>query len=154
MVLIAHGDTDGTAAEADVALRRFGTRTQFYGAQLVAVHGWVALRRGDVARADDFFARARAMEEVGMQTEMGAAFTELLAWLDAADAGRVASAGAWLRRAAGDEGLAMRGWADFAEAAAASLRAGDGSRAAARALAAAEETGDRRLAERLQALPT
>ena len=124
-VLIARGDTEGTEAEADVALRRFGTRTQFYGAQLVAVHGWVALRHGDVARADDCFARARAMEEVGMLTEMGAALTELLAWFDAADADRVASAGAWLRRAAGDEGVAMRGWADFADAAAATLRGGD-----------------------------
>ena len=151
-VLIARGDTDGTAAEADVALRRFGTRTQFYGAQLVAVHGWVALRHGDVARADDCFARARAMEEVGMLTEMGAALTELLAWFDAADADRVASAGAWLRRAAGDEGAAMRGWADFADAAAATLRGADGSEPAARAGAAAEATGDRRLAEHVRAL--
>jgi class 3 adenylate cyclase len=151
-VLIALGDTDGTAAEADVALRRFGTRTQFYGAQLVAVHGWVALRQGDVARADDCFARARAMEEAGMPTEMGAALIELLAWLNAREPDRIVAAGSWLRDAAGEEGRAIRGWADFADAAAAALRGGDGSEAVARALAAAEETGDRRLAEHVRAL--
>jgi hypothetical protein len=152
VLLIARGDADGTAAEAEVAQRRFGTRTQFYGAQLAAVQGWAALRQGDIVRADGCFARARAMEDAGMVTEMGAAFIELLAWLDAGEPGRTAAAGSWLRAAAGDECLAMRGWADLADAAAASLRGEDGAEAAARALAIAEETGDRRLAERVRAL--
>jgi len=151
-VLIARDDAAGTAAEADVALRRFGTRTKFHGAQLLAVHGWVALRSGDIEGATERFARARAVEGAGMLTAMGAGLVELLAWLDAANADRIASAGAWLRDAAGEEGVAMRGWADFAEAAASSLRGGDGSEAAARALAAAETTGDRRLAARVRAL--
>ena len=151
-VLIAQGDTEATAAEADVALRRFGTRTKFHESQLLAVHGWVALRRGDVAGAEDRFGRARAVEDAGMFSAMGAAFIELLAWHDARDSDRLAGAGAWLREVAGDEGIAMRGWADFADGAATSMRGEDGSEAAARALAAAEETGDRRLSEHVQSL--
>jgi hypothetical protein len=92
------------------------------------------------------------MNEVGMLTQMGAGLTELLAWLDAAEPDRLLTAGANLRAAAGEEGRAMRGWADFADAAAASLSGGDASAAAARALAAAEATGDRRLAEHVRAL--
>jgi len=90
--------------------------------------------------------------EAGTLTEMGAAHIELLTWLDARDPDRIVAAGSWLREAAGDEGLAVRGWADFAEAAGASIRGVDGSDAAARALAAAEETGDRRLAAHVRTL--
>jgi len=87
-----------------------------------------------------------------MLTEMGAGLTELLAWLDLGDAERIGASGVHLRQVAGDEGIAMRGWADFADAAAAALRGENGSDAAARALAAGEATGDRRLAEHVRAL--
>ena len=87
-----------------------------------------------------------------MLTQMGAALTEVLAWLHAREPERLQDAGAYLREAAGDEGRAMHGWADFADAAATSLRGGDAAEAAARALAAAEETGDRRLAEHVRSL--
>ena len=52
-----------------------------------------------------------------MLTAMGAAHTELLAWFDAARADRLAAAGAWLRRSSqATKAVAMRGWADFADA--------------------------------------
>ena len=151
-VHLAQDDVAGTATEADTALRRFGTHTTFHIAQLLAVQGSVALRHGDVAGAREQFARAEGMENAGMFTATGAALTGLLAWYDAGAPEELAAAGAWLRRVAGEEAIAMLGWADFADAAVAAWRDRDGSEARARARAAAEATGDRRLAEHVRSL--
>jgi len=61
-------------------------------------------------------------------------------------------AGNWLRHLSGDEGIALLGWVAFSDAAATALEGGDGSEPARRALAVAEQTGDRRLAERARPL--
>ena len=151
-VHIARNDVEGTAEDAGIALRRFGTRTKFHGAQLLAIHGWVALQRGDERAAREFFARARAVDAPGMLTASGAAHTEVIAWCDAGVPDPLADAGAWLRELAGEEGRALRGWADFAAAAAAAFRGLDAAEPARRAAAAAEETGDRRLGERVRSI--
>jgi len=83
-----------------------------------------------------------------------AALTELTAWCDAGDAPALRDAGDWLRTVAGDEGTALLGWADFAEAAAAALEGGDATEQARRALSIAEATGDLQLAERVRPLAT
>lgn len=150
--LIACGETDRATEDAEVATQRFGTRTMFFGAQLRAVHGWVALQRGDVAAARESFARARAVDSTGMWDGTSAALTELIAWCDAGDAAALRDTGAWMRKLAGEEGIALLGWADLADAAAAALEGGDGSDPARRALSAAEATGDLRLAERARPL--
>ena len=82
----------------------------------------------------------------------GAALTEIIAWCDAGDAAALRDAGAWLRHLSGDEGVALLGWVEFSDAAATELEGGDGSEPARRALAVAEQTGDRRLAERARPL--
>ena len=87
-----------------------------------------------------------------MLTASGAAHTEVIAWCDAGMPGPLADAAAWLRELAGEEGRALRGWADFADAAAAALRGLDGAEPARRAAAAAAETGDLRLGERVRSL--
>jgi class 3 adenylate cyclase/tetratricopeptide (TPR) repeat protein len=151
-VHIARNDVEGTAEEAGIALRRFGTRTKFHGAQLLAIHGWVALRRGDEATAREFFARARAVAAPGLLTATGAAHTEVIAWCDAGEADGLEDAGARLRELAGDDCRALLGWADFAAAAAMSLRGEDASEPARRAAAAALATGDLRLGERVRSI--
>lgn len=152
VVHIACGNVDAAAADAAIASRRFAERTTFLGAQLHAVEGWVAAQLGDVATARDAFARARAVGATGMLDGTGAAMTELITWCDAGDAAALRDTGAWMRQIAGTEGIALLGWADFAAAAAAALEGDDGSEPARRALATAERTGDRRLAERARPL--
>jgi len=149
---IACGNVEAAAADAAIAGRRFANRTTFGGAQLRAVEGWVGVQRGDLAAARDAFARARAIRDVGMFDGTGAALTEILAWCDAGDAAALRDAGAWLRHLSGDEGIALLGWVEFSDAAATELEGGDGSEPARRALAVAEQTGDRRLAERARPL--
>ena len=152
VVHIARDDLAAAEEDAAIATRRFAGRSTFCAAQLRAVEGCVALRRGDLATARDAFARARAVGAMGMLDGTGAALTELIAWCDAGDAPALRDTGAWLRKLAGDEGIALLGWAEFADAAAAALEGADGSEPAHRALAAAEYTGDRRLAELVRPL--
>jgi len=88
----------------------------------------------------------------GMLTATGAAHTEVIAWCDAGLPDALADAGAWLRALAGEEARALRGWADFADAAAAAFRGVDAAEPARRAAAAAAQTGDRRLGERVRSI--
>ena len=153
-VLIARGETDRAAEDARIAALRFGERTTFQRPQLHAIEGWVAVQRGDLAAARAAFARARGLGATGMLDDAQAAQTELIAWCDAEDAVALRDAGGWLRHLAGEEGTALLGWADFADASAAAMEGGDGSEPARRALSTAEATGDRRLAERTRPLAT
>jgi class 3 adenylate cyclase/tetratricopeptide (TPR) repeat protein len=151
-VNIETGDIASAASDAAEAHNRFGERTTFFAGQLLAVTAWGLLEQGKVEHARSTFARARAVGGRGTLDGLEAGLLELLAWCEAGDATAVRDAGAWLRRQAGEEAIAMIGWADLAEAVAAGLEGADPSEPARSVLVAAERTGDLRLAGRAREL--